>query len=211
MSESPDASEVSSEPKHSPKRPFDRLISIVATSAFANFVTTGALILAAVSFVIAHGLQQRLNAEQLALQRQIAANEVWTNYIEWSFNNAELTLGGLEVKSDGTASSEKYIWFMERLLSASEEILNAYPDDVQWIETFVYEYQIHEDYFLSDYFLARKTQNGVELLSFFCTYDPPVRAAIQRAFSGRPDQAARVQRAVRECNQDLQERGQPNA
>lgn len=183
----------------------------LSSNIVANVATLLALLWAVNSLSETNKLQRQLVEDQSVVQKQIAANEVWTNYIEWSFANPQYALSKFDVDGSKSPTNEKYVWFMERLLSAAEQILNAYPNDIQWRDTFVYEFQLHQNYFLSDYFLSRNTENGATLMSFFCTYDPPVRLAVYNAFSGNPSLRPKMDKAKTECAEDLARGGQPNA
>lgn len=150
--------------------------------------------------------QSKQFAEQQRLQREFTAYETWEKFFEFSMQYPDLSSAKEGVAMINGVPSEQYVWFVERILIAGEQVLRAEPNDVQWRQSIAWEIRSHPGYILSDEFLG--TEPG--LISSYCTYETGLRQLIRSAFS---DSKAvnLLQDAEAKCKSELDRLGSPNA
>ena len=110
--------------------------------------------------------------DQVSLTREVAQYQAWRVWMdkidekpEWSF--------GIDFGKLSRADQIKYIWYVERLLFAGEEILWYTPKDYQWESTVKFQLSYHKSYLESSEFVEES----------FCDYTSPIRKIIVQVSS----------------------------
>ena len=110
-------------------------------------------------------------------EKEAAAYKTWEEYFSYQIENPDLASSRSAYLEDGKLNP-KYIWFVERMVIASEQVMRASPDDVQWQDSIRFELKSHYRYILSSFFL----DSDGPRMSSFCTYGKNLRNLILNTF-----------------------------
>lgn len=150
--------------------------------AHAATIVAAILALLAVAFT---AYQLAVTAEQgrqqALLEREIAANGSWERYMELASQHPQFA-AGLEFASLTTERKTAYLWFVERMLFAGEQVLGIDPSDRQWQLAIETEARIHRSYLASQEFLQES----------ICSYTRALRQTLVRAFSNTDPRLSRL-------------------
>lgn len=116
----------------------------------------------------------RTNDSQFALQREIAANESWSRFMELSMEHPEFTSAQSSYVVDTSSFSEQdkriYPWFVQYALFSGEQVLSFAANDPEWNYTIEAEAVRHKAYIESPQFLE----------SELCSYSADLRRLVSR-------------------------------
>ncbi len=153
-------------------------------------------------------------SEQVSIQRELAISDRWQDHIRMSIQYPEFSTSKVDMSKLSENNHEKYVWFAEDMIFASERILQYAPDDPQWINTIKYEMRVKRPYIISDDFLGcprngtlninncSKTKRG-DFSSSYCTYVPELRRIIIGAFREDLFASSRLKLAEARCHWDV--------
>lgn len=158
----------------------------------AHFATALTALFAALALAFA-AYQLRTSTtqgrEQALLQREIAANGSWERYMEMASSRPQFA-AGLDYTSLPAEQKTAYLWFVERMLFAGEQILGFDPNDAQWKLTIQIETRVHRSYLASDDFISES----------FCAYTVNLRTTLIEAFPRADPLAAQLRLRHAQCN-----------
>ena len=110
-------------------------------------------------------------------EKEASAYKTWEEYFSYQIKNPDLASSKSAFLEDGKLNP-KYIWFVERMVIAAEQVMRAAPDDVQWKDSIRFELKTHYKYILSGFFL----DSDGPRMSSFCTYGKDLRNLIVSNF-----------------------------
>lgn len=144
-------------------------------AGLAYFATALTALFAAAALIFT-ALQLRTTAEQgrqqALLEREIAANASWERYMELASEHPDFA-AGLPYATLDLKQKTAYLWFVERMLFAGEQILTFDPNDKQWKLAIEIEARIHQSYLESHDFLSES----------ICSYTIALRRTLVAAFA----------------------------
>lgn len=162
----------------------------------AHFATIFAGVAAAIALLFGawqlRGSAQS-DASRAHLEREMAANGSWERFMELSSEKPKFAagFGKEEYQKIDVDQRNSYIWFVERMLFASEQILSYDPSDAEWQLAIQEQARVHASYIQSNEFL----DNSI------CSYTAQLRNVVANAFKdSSPLDYAKLHRRDDECN-----------
>lgn len=157
---------------------------------WAHWASILAVIIAAFFGAYQLRLTARINADQLELQREIAANQSWGRFMELSLDHPEFTSSSTSYVIDESSFSDEdrrvYPWFVQYALFSGEQVLGFAENDPEWNYAIEGEATRHLRYLESEEFLD----------SELCSYSSDLRLLISRI-------SPKINLANVECEQKL--------
>ena len=158
--------------------------------------------------------QSKQFVQQVAIQRELAISDRWQDHIRMSIQFPQFATADVDMSNLKADDHERYVWFAEDMIFASERILQYAPKDPQWVNTIKYEMRIKRPYVISDDFLGCprndtlsidncSTSRDGDFSSSYCTYEPELRQIIIQAFSDDAVASVRLKLAEARCHWDV--------
>jgi hypothetical protein len=142
--------------------------NILSTEWLRNLITIIAVGVAAFSLMT-----------QARLQKRTAAYQSWDKLAEVSIQNPDFAEANIKFVNGDTENERKYIWYMERLLIAGEQIMISESNSLQWKSALIPEIAKHSAYLFHVRFLGSRDRPRSVANSTYCTYVPAFREVIR--------------------------------